>query len=201
VVSAVILAAGASTRMGFPKALLPDDRGHPFILRISHTMAESGLPHVTIVTGVHHDRIVSALERHRAPPLVPVVVRNPDPGRGQLSSLWTAMDQVCTSDTEALVVTLVDVPLLTAETVRAVVEAWRRSRAPIVRPIFEGRRGHPVIFDRAVFAELRAAPLEAGARVVVRAHVHDSLDVPVNDPGCLVDIDTPGEYSAHIERS
>ncbi len=90
--------------------------------------------------------------------------------------------------------TLVDVPMVAASTVSAVVDAWRNSRAPIVRPIVDGRRGHPVIFDRQVFDELRNAPLDAGARTVVRAHWPDSLDVPVNDRGCLIDVDTPSDY-------
>jgi molybdenum cofactor cytidylyltransferase len=90
--------------------------------------------------------------------------------------------------------TLVDVPMLTSGTVRAVVEAWRHTRAPVARPIMEGRRGHPVIFDRQLFDELRSAPLDSGARVVVRAHWPESVDVPVQDPGCLIDVDTPADY-------
>ena len=90
--------------------------------------------------------------------------------------------------------TLVDVPMLTSGTVRAVVEAWLNTGAPVARPIVEGRRGHPVIFDRQLFDELRSAPLDSGARVVVRAHWAQSVDVPVQDPGCLIDVDTPADY-------
>jgi molybdenum cofactor cytidylyltransferase len=110
-----------------------------------------------------------------------------------LSSIWTGLD-ARSPDAEGLLMTLVDVPMLMSATVTAVVEAWRQTRASIVRPIVDGRRGHPVIFDRQVFAELRAAPLDAGARIVVRAHWDDSFDVSVNDRGCLVDVDTPEDY-------
>jgi molybdenum cofactor cytidylyltransferase len=65
-----------------------------------------------------------------------------------------------------------------------------------VRPAIGDRHGHPVVFDRRVFDELRRAPLEAGAKAVVRAHAAEVLDVPVTDEGCLVDIDTPHDYEA-----
>jgi molybdenum cofactor cytidylyltransferase len=93
-----------------------------------------------------------------------------------------------------MLVTLVDVPLIAPSTIRFVLDAWRRTRAPLVRPIVAGRRGHPVIFDGALFDELRQAPLDRGARVVVHAHLSASIDVPVEDPDCLIDVDTPADY-------
>jgi molybdenum cofactor cytidylyltransferase len=192
--SGVILAAGDSTRMGSPKALLSTRDGRPFVVAIADTFAQAGLE-TFVVTGRDHDRIAAALAM--ATFAAPVrTVRNPDPSRGQLSSLWTAMDVAVTPDTEALVVTLVDVPLLGVDTVRRVVAEWRRTQAPIARPAIGDRHGHPVVFDRCVFDELRQAPLDAGAKVVVRAHAAEVLDVPVTDEGCLVDIDTPRDYEA-----
>jgi molybdenum cofactor cytidylyltransferase len=119
---------------------------------------------------------------------------NVDPARGQLSSLWVGMDAVVNADTEGILVTLVDVPMVAASTVTRVVTAWRRTRAPIVRPAIGDRHGHPVIFDRSVLDSLRGAPIDAGAKTVVRAHERDLLNVPVDDEGCLVDVDTPDEY-------
>jgi CTP:molybdopterin cytidylyltransferase MocA len=190
----LVLAGGASTRMGSPKALLNDDRGEPFVVRVSASMIAAGLERLVIVSGREHESIVAALDARHLPS-APKVVRNPDPSRGQLSSLWVGMDEIV-ADTEALVVTLVDVPLVRPSTIRSVIEAWRRTRAPIVRPAVGVRRGHPVVFDRSVFDELRQAPLEQGARVVVRAHADRILDLPVDDPGCIVDIDTPADYDA-----
>jgi molybdenum cofactor cytidylyltransferase len=179
--------------MGSPKALLADADGHPFILRILNTLIDAGVSRTVVVTGLHHDAIVAAIERTRFA-VAPTIVRNPDPDRGQLSSLWCGMDEVCASNTPAFAMTLVDVPAVRASTVRAVLDAWSRSRAPIVRPAFNGRRGHPVIFDRVVFDELRHTPLDGGARTVVRAHAHEGIDVPVDDHGCIADIDTPSDY-------
>ena len=124
------------------------------------------------------------------------MVRNPDPGRGQLSSLWTGMAAAVTPDTEALLMTLVDVPMLSAATVEAVVDEWRRSRAPIVRPAIGAAHGHPVLFDRSLFDELRQAPLDGGAKTVVRRHESRIVNVVPPDDGCLRDIDTPEDYSA-----
>ena len=191
----VILAAGDSTRMGSPKALLLSPRGSPFVVSIVETFAAAGIDEIFVVTGRDHDRIAATLASARFA-RQPRIVRNPDPSRGQLSSLHAAMDVAVTPDTEALVVTLVDVPLLTAQIVRHVIGEWRRTGAPIARPAIGEKHGHPVIFDRGVFEELRRAPLDAGAKVVVRAHAHDLLNVPVTDEGCLVDVDTPGDYES-----
>ena len=189
---AAVLAAGESRRMGSPKALLPDPQGRPFVARIVRTLLSAGFTDVLVITGSQHDALTVALANDRLSNAVRLV-RNTDPSRGQLSSIWTALDS-CPPDAEGLLMTLVDVPMITSETVRAVVEAWSSTRAPVVRPIVDGRRGHPVIFDRKLFAELRTAPPESGARVVVRAHWDDSVDVPVDDPGSVADIDTPADY-------
>jgi molybdenum cofactor cytidylyltransferase len=130
----------------------------------------------------------------------PRFARNPDPSRGQLSSLWVGMDAAVRQDTDALLVTLVDVPMVQPKTIATVIEEWRRTGALIVRPALGDRHGHPVLFDRAVFPELRAAPLDQGAKVVVRAHAPEVVDVPVSDEGSLVDVDTPQDYEALLKK-
>ena len=190
--TAIILAAGNSTRMGFPKALLRDAEGETFVARVASSLWLGGLRDIVVVTGRDHDAVSEALSSARDSRGVRIV-RNEDPSRGQLSSLWAGLD-ACPPDAEALAVTLVDVPMLAPSTVAAVVDEWTRSRAPIVRPEYRGRRGHPVIFDRTLFEELRQAPLESGARVVVSAHYQEIVNVPVEDPGCVEDVDTPEEY-------
>jgi len=178
--------------MGSPKALLPDREDRPFVARIVRTLLTAGLADVLVVTGSQHEAIEAALGADHLDGRYRTVI-NPDPARGQLSSIWAALD-ACSEHTTGLLMTLVDVPTIAPSTVAAVMDAWKMSRAPIVRPVFEGRRGHPVIFDRQVFAELRTAPLDSGARVVVRAHWAESVDVPVDDAGCIIDIDTPADY-------
>ena len=193
--SAVILAAGDSARMGSPKAALLTPDGVTFIARIVRTLREARVDDLVIVTGRHHDAVIDALTRDRVIP-APRVVGNPDPSRGQLSSLLAGMDAVVTPRTEALMMTLVDVPLVRVSTVVAVIGEWQRTRAPIVRPAIGDRHGHPVIFDRAVLDEIRRAPLDAGAKSVVRAHERELVNVPVDDEGCVKDVDTPSDYEA-----
>jgi molybdenum cofactor cytidylyltransferase len=181
--------------MGSPKAALVARDGRSFVACVIGTLHAAGVSDPVIVTGRHHDAVIDALARdHMA--VAPRVVRNADPSRGQLSSLLVGMDAVVTARTDGVLVTLVDVPLVRASTVSAVIDAWRRARAPIVRPAVGDRHGHPVIFDRAVLEELRRAPLDAGAKSVVRAHEDEILNVPVDDEGCLTDVDTPSEYEA-----
>jgi molybdenum cofactor cytidylyltransferase len=87
------------------------------------------------------------------------------------------------------------------ETVAAVIDQWRRSRAPIVRPAIGDTHGHPVLFDRVLFDELRRAPQSVGAKAVVRAHEREIVNVQVSDEGCVVDFDTPLDYERYLKRN
>jgi molybdenum cofactor cytidylyltransferase len=94
-----------------------------------------------------------------------------------------------------VLVHLVDVPLVRADTVRAVIDAFLRTHAPVVRPVAGGRRGHPVLFSRRVFDELRRADPAVGAKAVVRDHAAHVCDVEVDDDGACRDVDTPEDYA------
>src|SRR5262245_10875668 len=109
--------------MGSPKAALRTTDGRTFARALADALIASAVVgDIVIVTGVHHDAIVDALGSADLPIRV---VRNPEPQRGQLSSLWVGMDALVTDTTEAILMTLVDVPNIDASTVRAVVDAWR----------------------------------------------------------------------------
>ena len=185
--------------MGATKALLSAPDGRPFVAHIVRTWHAVELADIAVVTGRAHDAVVAALDRDALSPQ-PLIVQNADPSRGQLSSLLLGLDAIATTATEGVLVTLVDVPLATRETVAAVIDTWRRTRAPIVRPAIGDRHGHPVLFDRRVFDELRRAPIAAGAKAVVRAHEDEIVNVEVSDEGCVVDIDTPFDYERYLKR-
>jgi len=195
VLPGIILAAGDSTRMGSPKAVLQAPDGDSFVVRIIRTLHTAGVAELVVITGKDHDAIVDAIARSGLHASLRIE-RNPDPSRGQLSSLLVGMAAVVTPSTEGLLMTLVDVPMVKASTVTDVIAVWRRTRAPIVRPAIGDRHGHPVIFDRAVLDELRRAPMNEGAKSVVRAHATEIVNVSVADEGCLMDIDTPSDYDA-----
>jgi CTP:molybdopterin cytidylyltransferase MocA len=188
----LVLAAGAATRMGRPKALLPTGlAGETFLSRVVTTLQAAGVDDVVIVTAPGADDVRRALA---ALPVLARVVENPHPEHGQLSSMLAGLNFVDHPGVNAVLVTLVDAPFVAHETVRTLLEAYRRTHAPIVRPARGGRHGHPVIFDRRVFQELRHADPAQGAKAVVRAHAGEVLDVEVVDDGAFQDIDTPEDY-------
>ena len=119
---------------------MPD--GRTFVTRIVRTLREAGVTDLVIVTGRHHDAVVDTIAQQRFT-ITPRIVRNPDPSRGQLSSLLVGMDAVVTRSTEGVLMTLVDVPLIRVSTVTAVIAAWHDARAPIVRPAIGDRHGIP----------------------------------------------------------
>ena len=195
-IPAIVLAAGASMRMGRPKALLPIGRGgETFLSRITHTLQEAGIEEIIVVLGSDAE----AVRADMPPSARGRLIENSRPDQGQLSSLLVGLRAADRPGVRAALVTLVDVPLVSADTIQRVLRAYReRKGALIVRPVREGRHGHPTIFDRAVFHELRQADSAVGARSVVHAHQADLVDVPVPDEGAFIDIDTPDAYARHI---
>ena len=198
IVPGIVLCAGRSSRMGRPKALLPTStRGETFIGRIVRVLRQGGVDDVVVVVGPGVPPLDAALAQENPPPRVVV---NPSPGRGQLSSLLVGLGAIDRPGVGGVLVTLVDVPLIDVETVSRLRDAHQRTRAPVVRPVQNGRHGHPVIFDRAVFDELRHADPDTGAKAVVHAHLSDAVEVAVEAHGPFLDIDTPSEYSRIFDR-
>jgi molybdenum cofactor cytidylyltransferase len=201
-ITGIVLAAGASTRMGQAKAALPfGQTGETVLSRVVGTLLRGGVPSVIVVAGAHIDAVRMAMPSHEARARV---IEHVGWQQGQLSSLLKGLESIADPQLEAAVVTLVDVPMVLPSTVAAVIAAWRRTQAPIVRPaeFAQGaqsaqgavRHGHPVVFDRSVFADLRAADLDAGAKAVFAKHQDRVVNVEVNDPGAFEDIDTPEDY-------
>jgi molybdenum cofactor cytidylyltransferase len=191
VIPAIVLAAGTSSRMGRSKATLPLDGGDTFVTRIVRTFGKAGVSDVIIVVGHNADAVVDALS---GTDLSATFVENPDYTQGQLSSLLAGLRVVDRPGVVASLVTLVDVPLIAVSTVRAVVNRYLATHAPVVRPVRGAEHGHPVLFDRSLFDALRHADPGLGAKAVVRAHASARGDVLVDDEGAFADADTPTEY-------
>lgn len=216
IVPGVVLAAGRSSRMGRPKALLPAGGGETFLSRIVRTLREGGVRDVVVVAASDGPlREIRAALASLAPGAPDTggaalsgaspdarIVLNPDPSRGQLSSLLCGLEAVDQPNVSAMLLTLVDIPLVESATVRALLDAYANTRAPVVRPVqadpavgeAHRRHGHPVILDRALFDPLRAADPAEGAKPVIRACDSRAVTVPVDDPGAFADIDTPEAY-------
>lgn len=189
-IPAIVLAAGRSSRMGRPKALLPLGAGRTFLTRILETLRAAGVEDIVVVLGHDAAAIASSLEQQ---PPVRIAI-NAAYDQGQLSSLVTGIDVVDRPGVVAALVTLVDVPLVSAATVSAVLDRYRATRAAVVRPVSGARHGHPLVIDRSLFREFRRADPAAGAKPIVHAHVSAAGDVEIDDEGAFADIDTPAEY-------
>ncbi len=178
--------------MGVPKASLPlGPPGETVLSTGVRALLDAGVPRVVVVSGAHPGAVRDAWRK--ADRRVRIV-EHADWGDGQLSSLQAGLSAVNRPELEAVLVTLVDVPLVSPATVRAVIDRWTESRALIVRPVRGSEHGHPVLFDRAIFDELFAADLGVGAKAVIRAHEHDIQNVPVTDEGAFADMDTIDDY-------
>jgi CTP:molybdopterin cytidylyltransferase MocA len=188
----IILAAGRSSRMGRAKALLPSLDGRTFVHRLARAFREGGLSD-TIVIGRPEDEALRA-EVATIGGAVRFVA-NPGADAGQLSSLLAGLREADAPGVRAVVVAPVDAPLITAGTVATLLAVFDSTRAPIVRAVHGGRHGHPVLFSRAVFDELRRADPAIGARAVLRTHERAIINVEVDDPGVVGDVDTPEDYA------
>jgi CTP:molybdopterin cytidylyltransferase MocA len=175
--------------MGRSKALL-QAKERSFVAATVHALRHGGCHPVVVVLPPGRDEETRAAVAAGA-----VTLPNPDPGEGPITSLRVALEALG-DGIDGMAVLPVDHPLVRPATVRALLEAFHESRAPVVLPTHEGERGHPGLFRRSVFPELLDPGLEGGARTVVHAHLADARLVPVDDPGVRADIDTPEAYRA-----
>lgn len=183
--AAVILAAGESSRMGSPKALLTH-QGHPFLEHLLEITRHPKVGLTRVVLGANADEIRSQLK------LDPVsVVVNTNWSQGQLSSIHAALRSLPAGLTDGILLCLVDHPLITGALVSELIEKFYASGNPIVVPTYNGKRGHPAIFSSRLYPELLEAPLDTGARAVVWAHKQEILEVPTVEQGVVLNLNDP----------
>jgi molybdenum cofactor cytidylyltransferase len=195
-IAAVILAAGESSRMGRPKALLPF-RGTSFIEAIVGALKQSKVGQIVVVLGHNAEEM-----RQRIQHLPVTIVVNREYKRGQLSSLQAAIRHLAASPhtIEGMLVHLVDHPYLDPALVDRMIESFYAEHKLIVLPRYKTQRGHPVLFSASLFQKLLEAPLDQGAKAVVNAHRADTLELETDDAGIAIDIDTPEEYRKHVKE-
>jgi molybdenum cofactor cytidylyltransferase len=189
-VAAIVLAAGKSERMGRPKALLPF-RGRTFLENILRAISGSKIEHTQIVLGHNHELIA------RSVALTNVII-NPSYERGMTTSFQAGIRSL-PSGMEGAVIFLVDHPVVEPATIDALIQ--RGDAGGIVLPTYRGRRGHPVLFGRAVLDEILALPETIGANSVVWRDPKRITEVEVDDPGLLIDVDTPEQYEELLRRN
>ena len=183
--AAVILSAGASSRMGSPKALLPYREG-TFLEHLIKVTRHPQIGVTRVVLGAGAEAIRTSAKLDSA-----IVVLNPDWEQGQLSSICAGLRSLEGIETDGMVLCPVDHPLVSALLVSELVERFYEEKKAIVVPTYKGRRGHPVIFSNALFSELLAAPAEQGARAVVWTHSAEVLEVPTDEEGVVLNLNDP----------
>ena len=193
-IAAIIPAAGASARMGRPKALL-HLRGETFLETVLRGCVASGVNRRVVVLGPDVDNLMSKIDLGGI-----TVVRNPSPETGPIGSIRIALEELLNHPVEGVLVWHVDRPHVSVSTVTALIDRFHAGSESIVIPEFDGHRGHPVIFGRAVFEELLWVPDDEGARAVVRADPSRVAVVPVDDVAVTEDIDTPEAYEELLRR-
>jgi molybdenum cofactor cytidylyltransferase len=182
-VSAVILAAGMSTRMGALKQLLPLN-GRTLLENVLESVRKSRVDEVVLVLGFEADTIREKIPLDR----VKVVV-NDAYREGMGTSVRAGIEQV-SPDADAALVMLADQPFVKPESLDRLIHIYAEQKPQIVIPVYQGFRGNPVLLDQSVFPELLNLGGDIGCRAIFGSHTENILKVPVEDIGVLVDIDT-----------
>ncbi|MGD0791009.1 MAG: nucleotidyltransferase family protein [Terriglobales bacterium] len=198
----VILAAGESSRMGRDKALLPwppqatsSALGDTF-LSAAIRLFFSHVDEVLVVVGNNEAAVAPVVYANGAS-----LVVNPDPARGQFSSLRVGLQEVLNRGRDAAMITLVDRPPVRAETLATLEAAFQRAitktqRKWAVIPEYQGKHGHPILAGRELLEAFLRAPETSNAREVEHAHQSEIEYVPVDDPLVALNVDTPEQYAS-----
>jgi putative nucleotidyltransferase with HDIG domain len=185
--TAIVLAAGFSSRMGAFKPLLPFG-GRTLVDHVVANLRAAGVGRIHVVTGFQADALAPELTR-----LGVTRAHNPDFAAGMFSSVRTGVASL-PADVDAFLLAPVDVPLLRASTIARVLRAATTRASTIVYPTFRGKRGHPPLVGRALFAEILDSDGDGGLRALLARHEDAASEVAVFDWGCLVDMDRRDDY-------
>lgn len=186
----VILAAGASSRMGRDKALLPWREGT--FLSAAIRSLRPATDFVLVVAGGNAEQVEPIVNAHAA-----FLVVNPDPQQGQFSSLRVGLQEVLNRGRDAAIVTLVDRPAAETATVAQLKNAFVASDAGVwaVVPEYNGKHGHPLVIRREMIGAFLDAPSSSTAREIEHSLQEHVLYVPVEDPLVAANVDTPEDFA------
>jgi molybdenum cofactor cytidylyltransferase len=193
-IAAIILAAGASTRMGTPKQLLML-QGKSLLRRVTETAIAADCSPVVVVLGAGSDRI-----RDEVSHLPVKIVENPEWRTGMGSSVRSGIHTLHNTapEVDAAILLLCDQPFVTVQTMHQLILHYRLTQQPIVASTYQGIVGVPTLFDAKFFGELSSLSQAEGARAMIQRH-QDSV-VTVEFPQGAIDIDTPSDYQRCLEQ-
>lgn len=184
----MILAAGASTRMGTPKQLLLY-RGCSFIRHITESAINSVCQPIAVVLGANAEQIKPEISH------LPVqIVENQQWEEGMSSSIRAGLEALLTmnQNLDGVAIALCDQPFVSSQTLNQLVEAYCCTGKPIIASEYAGTLGVPVLFHRTLFSELLALKSTEGAKKLIIKHSHEVFSVPFSEGA--IDIDTPNDY-------
>ena len=173
--------------MGYPKALLPL-KSDTFLTRILTTADATGMGKPVVILGRSASEIRARVDLTSVRTII-----NPDPDRGQLSSLQMAL-RILSPECAGAMLWPIDQPLVSAKLIADLARLFFASEALIANPVFGGKRGHPVIFRRDLFPEFLALPLHEGANKLMRGFPNATANLVTEESGTVLDIDTPEDY-------
>lgn len=186
-ISAILLAAGESRRMGDFKQLLTVD-GKTFVERCVDTLLASSAAEVIVVTGHRESDLKQKLENR------PVrFAHNPNYTEGMSTSIKCGVESA-SSKSSAVLIALVDQPLIGVEIVDQLIEVYRKDRPLIIVPRYKGRNGHPIIIDMKLREEILSIGSAEGLKSVRHAHANEVVYVEVESETVLIDFDLPEDY-------
>ncbi len=192
-ITAIVLAAGFSERMGRFKPLLPLG-AYRTIERVVNLFQAAGVEEILVVTGHRADEIRQAVASRNVR-----CVENPDFSSGMFSSVLAGIDNL-PARCRAFFIHPVDIPLVRPHTVRQLTAAMENASTAILYPTFDGRRGHPTLIRTCLAPQILKWTGSGGLRAFLKRHDAESLELPVVDEAVLLDLDTPDDYSRMLAR-
>jgi CTP:molybdopterin cytidylyltransferase MocA len=186
--AALVLAAGYSSRMGQFKPLLPFGRS-TVIESAVDCFSGAGIRNITVVVGHRASELQSLLERGQLR-----CVFNPAYNQGMYSSVVAGLHSL-PSEVEACFLLPGDMPGIQPDTIRRIAKEYAETQAPILYPVLRGRRGHPPLISRPLFAAIVSGEGTGGLRALLAGYDSQARDLPVQDEGIHLDLDTPEDYA------
>lgn len=189
-VEAVVLAAGYSSRMKGKNKLMLEISGRPVIEHVIKNVLNSNIKTVAVIVGNHKEKLMPILQKY------PIkIVENTNFSEGISSSIKQAAASL-PHFTSAVMVFLGDMPLIRPQTINEILCQYLKNSCLIAAPVYRGKRGHPVLFDKVLFPEMLKLSGDVGAGSILKAHYQDVCRVNVDDPGILLDVDRPEDFLA-----